>query len=33
MKLLERIEVHGSSALGIDIEAYRRKGLLMPADL
>lgn len=26
-------EVHSSGAFGIDIEAYRRKGLLMPADL
>ncbi|MBQ0743407.1 MAG: HD-GYP domain-containing protein [Pseudomonas sp.] len=26
-------DVHSSGAFGIDIEAYRRKGLLMPADL
>jgi HD-GYP domain-containing protein (c-di-GMP phosphodiesterase class II) len=26
-------EVHSSGAFGIDIEAYRHKGLLMPADL
>jgi hypothetical protein len=26
-------QVHSSGAFGIDIEAYRRKGLLIPPDL